>query len=538
MTTTQIRDNVKIPHLSTFHLPVDEALCNTIASRKRYDRRVEILPSVLDAVGETPLISLRRLCDAYGVSKDTEILGKVEFFNIGGSIKDRPARAMVDYETEHGTLPADGVVIEASSGNTGIGLAVVAAAQGKGCLVTMPETIAYEKEQILRVLGSDVVRTPRVPWFDPRSHLGEASHQEHLLQPRAKFINQYQHPANSASHYVETAQEIIDQTGGQLDFLVVGMGTAGTAAGLAQRMRKDVPNCKVVVFEPEGSIIGKLQDRELSENRPPLGSQASRPIITEADPLTMKLLGEVKPWKIEGIGHDFLPPFIDTNNIDRWDVIPDKEAFEVARTTIKKEGLLIGGSCGAALAAAIRLAKGEGKGKRIVVILADSARNYLSTFLDDGWMLLNGLMSIQEIEVKQRQPEQDDKPLSELLPGVCESVTVPSTVSCEKALSAACNGQQFIKVVDNEVLIGVLSVSDLTKTMMKNPQWMEKSILFLVSPASRISLKPGNTWKQALHVVDEMERVQHLQHGHVLVNGEVLCRRDFMQRGYPIKLPQ
>eukprot|EP01055_Gregarina_sp_Pseudo9_P005204 Gregarina_sp_Pseudo_9__5203@NODE_571_length_2560_cov_11_737406_g540_i0_p1_GENE_NODE_571_length_2560_cov_11_737406_g540_i0NODE_571_length_2560_cov_11_737406_g540_i0_p1_ORF_typecomplete_len536_score65_62PALP/PF00291_25/2_1e57_NODE_571_length_2560_cov_11_737406_g540_i0341641 len=528
-----------IPNLVRIHVPLQPDICDAIVKRKHYDRKHEILPSVLEAVGETPLIALTRLRTLYKVSEDTEILGKVEFFNAGGSIKDRVARAMIEHKIRHDEYPENGTVIEASSGNTGIGLAIGAAASGRKCLVTMNEAIAYEKEQVLRILGSDVVRTPKAPWYDSRSHIGEACAQAEQFGKEGIFFNQYRHPANPAAHYTETASELISQTQGKIDYCVISLGTCGTAAGLGARFRKELPSCKMVVVEPVGSVIRRLQDPEICEHRSTVEQDKPCPLIDGKDDFVKELSAQARPWKVEGIGKDFLPPLLDPKHVDMWMCVPDGESFKVARDTIKSEGLLIGGSCGTALAAAIELAKGEAKGKRIVVILPDGARNYLTTFLDDGWMFLNKFMKIEELRLKPRDTERDGMRLCELISSIelepCLDVD-PDT-SCANILQdPELELKRFLKLMGRDGQIcGVISKKDLAKKIMAKPGLMQESISSVVNPLSCVCLqKDANTWLQGLHAIDEVERVWKVQEGCILVDGNVISRKSFVQAAYPV----
>ena len=318
--------------------------------------RDHILPSILDAVGETPMVRL----NAVTAGLACEVVAKCEFMNPGGSVKDRiGVRMLLDAEKSGRIKPGD-TLIEPTSGNTGIGLALAAAVRGYRVIITMPEKMSQEKQVVLEALGAEIIRTPtEAAWDAPESHIGVAR-RLHEVIPNSHILDQYANPSNPSAHAEGTAREIIAQTGGKFDAIVMTAGTGGTLSGVARVVKAEVPGAQVVGVDPEGSIL--------------------------AGP------GEIKSYKVEGIGYDFIPDVLDRSLVDRWIKSNDRDSFRVARQLIRQEGLLIGGSSGSAVWAALQVARELGAGKRVVVILPDSIRNYLTKFVDDRWMRQQGFL--------------------------------------------------------------------------------------------------------------------------------------------------
>lgn len=318
------------------------------------DRGTTILDSILDATGHTPLVRLSRI----GKGLPGELLGKCEFMNPGGSVKDRiGVRMLLDAEKAGRIKPGD-TLIEPTSGNTGIGIAMAAAAKGYRVIITMPEKMSQEKQVVLEALGAEIIRTPtEAAWDSPESHIGVAKRLKEVI-PNAHILDQYGNPSNPNAHDEGTAAEILAQTGNNVDAVVMTAGTGGTITGIARGIKRVLPNCKIVGVDPEGSIL--------------------------AGP------GEIKSYKVEGIGYDFIPDVLDRRLVDQWIKSNDRDSFLVARQLIRQEGLLCGGSSGSAVWAAMQVSRELGAGKRVVVILPDSIRNYLSKFVDDKWMRQQG----------------------------------------------------------------------------------------------------------------------------------------------------
>ena len=310
--------------------------------------------SILKTIGDTPIVRL----DKIGANLDCKLFAKCEFLNPGGSLKDRIGLRMIEEAEKEGRIKPGDTLIEPSSGNTGIGLAIVAAVKGYKLIITMPEKMSMEKEVILKSLGAKIVRTPtEAAHDDPESLLGVAR-RLHSEIPNSHILDQYANPNNPDAHYFETAKEILDEFGKNLAMVVIGAGTGGTITGVAKRLKESIPDIKVVGIDPIGSILGG-------------GS-------------------EVNTYHVEGIGYDFFPDVLDNTLVDRYIKTNDQDAFTMARKLILEEGLLIGGSSGSVVWGAIEAARDLSADKNVLVILPDSIRNYLSKFVSDEWMATNG----------------------------------------------------------------------------------------------------------------------------------------------------
>ncbi|GAF25156.1 cysteine synthase [Moorella thermoacetica Y72] len=301
-----------------------------------------IYQNITQLIGGTPIVKLHRMNP-----NEAEVLVKLELFNPGGSIKDRIALAMIEDAEERGLLDKDTVIIEPTSGNTGIGLAMVAAARGYKLILTMPETMSQERRQLLKGFGAELVLTPGAEGMK-----GAIRRAEELAAtyPRAFIPQQFENPANPAAHRHTTAAEIYDATDGQLDILVCGVGTGGTITGTGEVLKERIPGLQVVAVEP-----------------------ASSPVLSG---------GMAGPHKIQGIGAGFVPEILNIDVIDEIIQVTDEEAIDTARRLAREEGIMVGISSGAACWAALRLAaRPENAGKRILAVLPDTGERYLSTSL-------------------------------------------------------------------------------------------------------------------------------------------------------------
>lgn len=305
--------------------------------------------TILQAIGKTPIVKLHKL----SANLNCELYAKCEFLNPGGSVKDRIGYYMVEQAEKVGTIKPGDTLIEPTSGNTGIGIAMAGAVKGYNVIITMPEKMSHEKQVVLEALGAKIYRTPtEAAWNDPDSHISLAKKLQQQI-PNSHILDQYGNPTNPEVHFKFTAQEILDDIN-DLSMLVAGVGTGGTITGLAQRLKKEIPDIQIIGADPYGSILG--------------GGT------------------EVKPYLVEGIGYDFFPDILDNSLIDRYIKVTDKDSFRTARRLIREEGLLVGGSSGTAVWAALQAATSLKKGQKCLVILPDSIRNYLTKFVDDRWM--------------------------------------------------------------------------------------------------------------------------------------------------------
>lgn len=319
-----------------------------------------MLESILQAVGHTPMVKLRRLTEGLQAT----VALKVEASNPGGSVKDRVAMAMITDAERRGHLRPGGTIIEATAGNTGVGLAMVAAVKGYRCIFVLPDKMSAEKIALLKAYGADVVITPTAIAPDsPESYNGVADRLAREI-PGAWRPNQFANMANPEVHYRTTGPEIWEQTDGKITAFVSGVGTGGTLSGVARYLKEMNPDIKVIGADPEGSVLSG---------------------------------GSPKSWKVEGIGEDFVPKTFNGQLVDEWIRIGDTESFQTARMIARQEGMLLGGSTGTNVAAALRYARRLGPGHLIVALGCDTGRNYLSKFFDDHWLNENKLASVETI---------------------------------------------------------------------------------------------------------------------------------------------
>ena len=326
---------------------------------------MDIADSVLDLIGRTPMVRLTRVTEGIACP----IVAKVETTNPGGSVKDRPALAMIDAAEKKGLLSPGSTIIEPTSGNTGVGLAIVAAQRGYDCVFVMTDKVSPEKVDLLKAYGAEVIVCPvDVAPEDPRSYYSTA---ERLVseRPDAFRPNQYSNPINPMSHYLTTGPEIWEQTEGKVTHFVAGAGTGGTLCGVGKYLKEQNPNVQIIAADPEGSVYSG---------------------------------GDGRPYLVEGVGEDFWPETYDPTLIDKVIAVTDAQSFSRAREVSRREGLLIGGSCGTAVDAAITVANDLEKDDLVVVLLPDSGRGYLSKIFNDEWMTKYGFLSdegphIQEV---------------------------------------------------------------------------------------------------------------------------------------------
>jgi cystathionine beta-synthase len=358
------------------------------------DALMEIYDSLFEAVGDTPLLRLKSI----GRDLECELVAKLEMLNPGGSVKDRIGITMIESAEREGRLRPGGTIVEPTSGNTGVGLAIAAALKGYRCIFTMPDKMSQEKISLLRAYGAEVVIAPTaVPPESPESYYRVADRLTEEI-PGAFQPNQYYNQDNPRAHYETTGPELWRQTDGKITHLVVGVGTGGTITGAGRYLKEQNPNVVIVGADPEGSLY--------------TGEKA-------------------RPYLVEGIGEDFWPESFDPSVVDRWVTVSDRDSFMTARRITREEGVLVGGSSGTAVWAALQVGRELGPDGLVVVIVPDSGRSYLSKLYNDAWMLEVGMLDrpgtaarIGEVLTEKRRIE----------PTIPDLVAVPAHVKVGAAI--------------------------------------------------------------------------------------------------------
>ena len=400
----------------------------TLAHRGYYE-------NALEAVGRTPLIRLNKVID----NARCRVLAKVEYVNPGGSVKDRPAVAMIEDAERRGVLRPGATIIEATSGNTGTGLAMAAAIRGYRCILVMPDKMSKEKIDLLRAYGAEVVVTPtNVATDSPESYYSVASRLAAEI-PGAMIPDQWHNHMNPDAHYQTTGPEIWEQTAGTITHFVSGMGTGGTISGTARFLKEKNPSIVVTGADPEGSIY--------SGDTP-------------------------KSYKVEGIGMSYLPQTVDMRVIDKIMRITDRESFLMARRIAREEGLLVGGSSGTAVAAAVRVAQELPPEAVLVVVMPDSGRGYMSKIFNDEWMIANGFLEDTKTKATVGDVLRNKEPLPPMI-AIGEDDVVKHALDLlrENEISQlpVMHGDQVVgSVNDVAVMRAVFDHADLIHEPVKN----------------------------------------------------------------------
>ncbi|MFZ9001907.1 MAG: pyridoxal-phosphate dependent enzyme [Bacteriovoracaceae bacterium] len=388
-------------------------------------------PNVLEAIGNTPIVKLNKISSEV----ESEIYVKLEFMNPGGSIKERIGKFILDRAVEEGKLKPGGTIIEGTSGNTGVGLAMWAAVNGYKCIFVLADKQSQEKINNLRAFGAKVIVCPtNVEPEDPRSYYSVSARLAETI-PNSYFVNQYENMANSQTHFETTGPEIYEQTDGDFDVFMAGVGTGGTISGTGRYLKSVMPDVKVVGVDCEGSIVAHYA--KTGE------------------------MGEARPYVLEGIGEDFIPGNYNFDVIDDWVMVGDKESFIMTRKLLTLEGIYTGGSAGAAVVGAIKYAKTLETPKKILVILPDSGNRYTSKIFNDAWMSDNDYKDQVITNVTIKQLMKDIGRDKEALIKISDEATIDDAIKLmdEKGVSQ-------IPVFANNDVQGIIFEGELLKQVM------------------------------------------------------------------------
>ncbi len=423
-----------------------------------------ICNSVLDMIGNTPMLKLSKF--------DTgpcELFLKLECQNPGGSIKDRIAVVMIDAAEKEGKIKPGGTIIEATAGNTGLGLGLVAAQKGYQLILVIPDKMSPDKIRHIRAMGVDV----RLTRSDV--HKGHPEHyQDYALRlskeiPNSFFIDQFSNPNNPRTHETETGPEILQQMEGRIDAMVVGVGSSGTVTGLGRFFKKNAPQCEMVVADPEGSILAEL--------------------------IETGVMGEAGSWLVEGIGEDFVPPICELDQVHKAYSISDGEAFQTQRELLEREGIMAGSSTGTLLAAALRYCREQSSAKRVVTLAADTGNKYLSKSFNDSWLADQGLLGRESVG-----------DLRDIIARPADTGDIVTVTSEDNLITTYKRMRMFdvsqVPVMDHGKVVGLIDESDILLGIYNNEKSFDQQVSSIMVTDLKI-VPPSATIDSILHLFKE-----------------------------------
>ena len=402
--------------------------------------------NVLETIGWTPLVRLGRV--TAGIP--TPVYGKAEFFNPGGSVKDRIGLAIIEAAEARGDLKPGGVIVEGTSGNTGVGLAIAAALKGYRCVFTMPDKMSSEKVRLLKAFGAEVIITPTaVPADHPDNYVMKAKAIAQAM-PNAVLANQFYNQANPEAHYASTGPELWEQTEGRLTHLIGGAGTGGTVSGAGKYLKEQNPRVRVIVGEPDGSIYTEYARTQT--------------------------IGTGHPYKVEGIGGDKIPETLHYDIIDEFRTVSDRDAFQMARRLTREEALFVGGSTGLAVRVALDVAREvDDPDACVVAILADTGERYLSKVYNDEWMRENQMLDAEQVTAQRLLAAKSN--------GAPQLVTLAPAQTVRQALNLMESYHvSQLPVLEDDQCVGSVSEGTLMAAAIARPAMLEQAVRELMEP--------------------------------------------------------
>ncbi|MBI1804960.1 MAG: cystathionine beta-synthase [Ignavibacteriae bacterium] len=453
-------------------------------------KKLKFYDTIIGTLGNTPLVKLNKITRGF----KGHYFVKVESFNPGGSVKDRIGLDIVEEAEREGRLRPGGTIVEATSGNTGLGLAIVAAIKGYKCIFTMPDKMSIEKIRLLKAFGAEVIVTPTaVPHDSPESYT-EVAKRIVRETPNSILANQYFNPKNPESHYKTTGPEIWEQTGGQIDYFICGVGTGGTISGAGKFLKEKNPNVKVIGIDPKGSIL-----REYF--------------------YTKKYSHVLKTYKVEGIGQDWLPATLNFDVIDDMIEATDKESFLMARRLTREEGIFVGGSAGTAMAGALKCADRMKDNDIMVILLPDTGERYLSKVFNDDWMRENGFLIPDRITVKYVLQSKSKN--------VPQLVAIDPTTTVRKALDLMKeNDIAQLPVLDKGKPVGTVDDNDLMSAVLDDHTKFDSPVKEMMKPGFSV-IGSASPIEHAIDYLKRRDSAVLIEEDHKIIG--ILTRYDVIE---------